>query len=163
MTKVVVGTNVKTFDEVRRVLAKMKIALNDAVDDAVSDLGTMSTQDADAVAISGGSISGITDLAIADGGTGASNEAGARTNLGLGTISTQDADGVAISGGSISGTDIDVSADTLSLAAKQIDSMKIGLSETDSNLVLKPDGAGGVVAGRDKNYNGWLDYLARIA
>jgi len=56
MTKVVVGTNVKTFDEVRRVLAKMKIALNDAVDDAVSDLGTMSTQDADAVAITGGDI-----------------------------------------------------------------------------------------------------------
>ena len=36
-------------------------------------LGTMSTQDANAVAITGGSISGITDLAVADGGTGASS------------------------------------------------------------------------------------------
>ena len=34
-------------------------------------LGTIATQDANAVTITGGSISGITDLAISDGGTGA--------------------------------------------------------------------------------------------
>ena len=35
------------------------------------------------IVITGGSITGITDLAVADGGTGASNASGARTNLGL--------------------------------------------------------------------------------
>lgn len=44
-------------------------------------LGTMATQAASNVAITGGSITGITDLAVADGGTGASTAAAARVNL----------------------------------------------------------------------------------
>ena len=82
-------------------------------------------------AITGGSISGITALAIADGGTGATTAAAARTSLGgtvtgvalftaadaaagrtalgLGTISTQASSSVSITGGSVTGiTDLAV-------------------------------------------------------
>lgn len=61
----------------------------------VSGLGTMSTQNSNNVTITGGSITGITDLAILDGGTGASTASGARSNLGLGTAAVLDA-GVAL-------------------------------------------------------------------
>lgn len=46
-------------------------------------LGSMAIQNKNLVDITGGSISGITDLAVEDGGTGASNASSARTNLGL--------------------------------------------------------------------------------
>lgn len=45
-------------------------------------LGTIATQAANNVTITGGSITGITDLAVADGGTGASTAAAALANLG---------------------------------------------------------------------------------
>lgn len=44
-------------------------------------IGNMSLQNKASVNITGGSITGIADLAIADGGTGASTASGARTNL----------------------------------------------------------------------------------
>ena len=55
---------------------------------ATLGLGTIATQSASAVAITGGTITGgtitgITDLAVADGGTGASDAPNARVNLGL--------------------------------------------------------------------------------
>lgn len=95
-------------------LANVSSALN---------LDGMATQAPSNVAITGGSITGITDLAVADGGTGASTLTGyvkgagtaaltasatiPNTDItGLGTMSTQDASNVAITGGSINGTTI---------------------------------------------------------
>ena len=134
-----IGTNVQAYDPALQSIAGLTTAANqllyttasdtyatstitaagrDLLDDAdiatqrtTLGLGTIATQAANAVAITGGSatlsgitstaatfttanitggsITGITDLTIADGGTGASTAADARTNLGLGTLSTQ--------------------------------------------------------------------------
>lgn len=73
--------------EVARLTITSETATRDLafadVQATLDTLGTMATQNANAVAITGGTITGITDLAVADGGTGASTASGARTNLGL--------------------------------------------------------------------------------
>jgi hypothetical protein len=48
---------------------------------AVTTVGTISVQNANSVAITGGTISGITPLAVASGGTGGNTAAQAQTNL----------------------------------------------------------------------------------
>jgi len=73
---------------------------------STSILGTMAQQAANAVVITGGTISGLSaPIEIASGGTGSSTAAGARSSLGLGSMSVQNASLVAISGGTISGID----------------------------------------------------------
>lgn len=54
----------------------------------VSGLGSMATQASSGVTITGGSISGITDLAVADGGTGASTLTGLLQGNGTGAFTT---------------------------------------------------------------------------
>jgi len=59
------------------------IASTDAL--AFGQVGTIASQNANAVAITGGSISGITDLAVADGGTGRSTLTANAVLIGNGT------------------------------------------------------------------------------
>lgn len=96
-------------------------------------LGTIATQNANNVSITGGSITGITDLAVADGGTGASDAATARTNLGIGTIATQNANNVSITGGSITGiTDLAVADGGTGASTAAAAATNLGLGTTDS-------------------------------
>jgi hypothetical protein len=62
-----------------------QIATTAFVTAATGTLGTMSTQNANNVNITGGSITGITDLAVADGGTGSSSLTANSVMLGNGT------------------------------------------------------------------------------
>lgn len=57
--------------------------------DNLGTIGTMAAQNANAVAITGGSIAGITDLAVADGGTGVSTIPANAVVLGNGTSAIQ--------------------------------------------------------------------------
>ena len=56
---------------------------------ALGTIGTIASQNANNVTITGGSITGITDIAVADGGTGASSLAANAVLLGNGTSALQ--------------------------------------------------------------------------
>lgn len=110
------------------------------------------------VAVTGGAISGITDLAVADGGTGASTASGARANLGLGTLATQDADDVDITGGSITNvvftgsfsgiTAIDSTTFTTDNTAAGLtltgNTLVADGTDTDIDIAITPKGTGAV-------------------
>jgi hypothetical protein len=66
-----------------------QVASTAYVTTAIGALGTMKSQDANAVNITGGSITGITDLSVADGGTGASTLSANAVLLGNGTSALQ--------------------------------------------------------------------------
>ena len=78
----------------------------------LNGLGTISTQNSNSVAITGGSITNITPLLVNAGGTGANTAAGARTNLSaVGTATT-----ISTTGGLTGGGDLTTSR-TLSIAS----------------------------------------------
>lgn len=79
-----------------------QLATTAFVQNTFANQGTMSQQNANAVNITGGTISGLTaPIPIGSGGTGAQFAADARINLGLGNLSVQSASNVAITGGNV--------------------------------------------------------------
>jgi hypothetical protein len=116
----------------------------------ITGLGTMSVQNANAVAITGGSVTGITDITVSDGGTGVSTLSGyvkgsgtspltASATIpssdisGLGTMATQNANAVAITGGAAALTG--VSSVTVSSASPALTVTQTGAG----NAILVED------------------------
>jgi hypothetical protein len=91
----VIGTNVQAYDADLAAIAALTptdnnfivgngtafVAESGATARTSLGLGTIATQDSSNVSVTGGSITGITDIAIADGGTGASTATAAINNL----------------------------------------------------------------------------------
>ena len=81
--KIVKGTEINTeYDNIATAVAtKADLASPTFTGTVVIPTATITTAAITTATISGGTITGITDLAVADGGTGASTAAGARTAL----------------------------------------------------------------------------------
>ena len=105
-------------------------------------LGSIATQEADNVTITGGSVTGITDITIADGGTGASDITTARENLGLQIgvdVQGYDADLTDLSDGTLTASKVQYLENVTSDVQAQLDSKGTGNVSTLSDLGVTSD------------------------
>jgi hypothetical protein len=94
-------TGVPTAPTALITVSNTQIATTRFVTDWTNALPTMSQQNANAVNITGGSISGITPLSVATGGTGGNTAAAARSGLELGNIAVMNTSNVAFTSGTV--------------------------------------------------------------
>lgn len=101
------------------------------------DITSTGTSTFSSIDINGGTINGITDLAVADGGTGASTAAGARTNLNVDVAGTDNSTNVTLAG----------TPDYLTLSGQQITLNNIDLTtDVTGALPVANGGTGSTTA-----------------
>lgn len=147
-----IGTNVQAYDADLTALAGLAttdgnfivgngstwVAESGSTARTSLGLGTIATQASSSVSITGGSITGITDLAVADGGTGSSTASGARTNLGL-VIGTDVPSPTGTGASGSWGISITGNAATATSATK-VTTTSFVVEQSGSNLVIKTSG-----------------------
>ena len=142
-------------------VSSTQLATTRYVTDYANALPTMSKQNANAVAITGGTITGISPLAVADGGTGGSTTAGARAGLQLGNIAVMNTsnvaftggtmDSVAITGGTMSGltSPLPVASGGTGASTEALARTNIGLGSIATQNASAVNITGGTITGVD--------------